>query len=370
MVVHLIKTPEYDLDDFQEVFNLLSLQKGDIKFELHDVDFSSSDFYFLRYSLYPYHNFEYDSDTQLVEFIEGYGFPLSWRELFSLCDYYREEWGVKESDFVVLLTMRKNALNWFTGYDSENRNVFVHCADWEKYTKAHHKFPVAYEIIAGILRSLMKAPLGVPNPYTHIEPLGCMNDFCGYKREIILKLRTADVCDACLTKMVDEGVALKTIQHALAIFEDIRTQLMMKQGFKTMTKPGKVTVDKRYNIKIDILGGIEIKQLTPLYKSLYVLYLKHPEGIALKELFEYRNEVVSIYEDITGKYGDDEAVKSINNMITSKHPDSKFSQIKSRINAILATQLGEPLASFYQIDGNRGESFKIDIPKDMIDIRF
>ena len=71
-------------------------------------------------------------------------------------------------------------------------------------------------------------------------------------------------------------------------------------------------------------------------------------------------------------YKDDEdhvaLERSINQIIDVS--GKYFSQKKSRINSFIQEQLGEPLASFYKIDGKPGEAFKINIEKNLIDIRF
>ena len=37
--------------------------------------------------------------------------------------------------------------------------------------------------------------------YVHEEAEGCVNDLCQSKKKIILKLRTADICDLCIKKI-------------------------------------------------------------------------------------------------------------------------------------------------------------------------
>lgn len=351
MVVHLIKTPEYNIEDFNQVFELLNSFGGVIKFKMAE----------------EYHNDQIQSISVASNKMD---FGIEWKDLFGFCDDFRVDMNIGAAEFVAVLTTRKNTEEWFSAFDSKKRNIFVHCAEWELYTKIHHKYPVAYEVVANVLQAAMKLSLDLPNPNIHEIPIGCMNDFCGDKRQVILKLRTADICEICLKKLVEEKVPFDVIQHGLSVFELIREQMMFKQGFKILSKPGKLIVSqddkKDYRICVELLGKkVEIKELTPLYKALYVFYLKHPEGVALKFLSDFNDELCLLYKEISGKRMTE--VKSIIHKL-SKSQKNLFSQNKNMINTKIKMTLGEPLSSFYLIDGAPREPFKINISQDLVEL--
>jgi hypothetical protein len=351
MVVHLIKTPEYELNDFNQVFDLLNSFSGAIKFKVAE-----------KYSIDLSHANSSVSSGQKLSVI--------WTDLFTCCERYRLENNVGAAEFVALLTTSNNTEEWFSAFDARQRNIFVHCAEWELYTKIHHKYPVAYDVVANVLQAAMKLSLDLPNPNIHELPIGCMNDFCDDKRQVILKLRTADICENCLKKLVEEKVPFDVIQHALGIFERIREQMMFKQGFKMLSQPGKLIIfqdeKKTYRICIELLGkNVEIKELTPLYKALYIFYLNHPEGVALKNLSDHRKELCQLYKEISGK-----KTTKVNSIIDklSKSQVNLFSQNKNIINTKIKMTLGEPLSSFYLIGGAPREPFKINLSQDLVDI--
>ena len=58
--------------------------------------------------------------------------------------------------------------------------------------------------------------------------------------------------------------------------------------------------DSKFNIKLPLYPQITIK-LNPLPKSLYILFLKHPEGILLKEINTHAEELKRIYCTISGR---------------------------------------------------------------------
>ena len=53
-------------------------------------------------------------------------------------------------------------------------------------------------------------------------------------------------------------------------------------------------VDASFNIFLPMNGNVEI-EMEPLPKSIYLLFLRHPEGILLKNISDYRAELENIY---------------------------------------------------------------------------
>ena len=368
MKIHLIRTPEYEYENAEEIFKILKSYNGPLKFELSDYKFNKKIFDFLRYELYPDHNFKFKSETEKINFINKRGYALSWKELFSLCDFYRKKRKVNENDYVVLLTYRKNSLNWFSHCD-ENLNVFIHTGDWEKhFLKVSHIFPSAYQIIENILQSLMEIDLEKEqSKYVHMESKGCINDFCQDKRQIILKLRTADICEDCMKRISKSGIDTDLINQIFQIMEGLRAQFLFKKDIKRLTGPYTLTVDDEYNILIPQLGNKKI-ELEPLFATLYILFLLNPEGIKLRDLYKFKHLLKGIYLKLNVNINEETAEIRIKDLINPI--SNSFSQKKIKINKKIQNQLGQSLSEFYQITGKRGEPFKINLPQNHIDIRF
>jgi len=117
-----------------------------------------------------------------------------------------------------------------------------------------------------------------------------------------------------------------------------------------------VRVDAEMNILIDQLD--QQIELYPLHKALYLLFLLHPEGIEYSRLFDYRDELRTIYLTISDREDLDEINRSIEDLIA---PDSKsLNQKVSRINKTIRTMLNIDLAPRYVIAGPRGGAHKIE----------
>ena len=365
MKVYLIKTPEYETENFREVSDLLSSFNGALEFIPSFYEFDKNEFYFLRYELFPHHNFEYPSNDTAIKFDPDRGNPLSWRELFSLCGFYREVFKIEDDSFVVLLTKRKNALNWFSATD-ESKNIFVHTAEWEQYTKVNSKYPIAYQVVENVMQSLMNIDItNVPNQYVH-EPLkGCMNDFCDNKTQIIIKLQTANICPDCIEKIKTEKVDAKILKQTKSIFNGIRNEFVFQEEEQS-AEPVSIIIDSKGKILLPEYK-LEIK-LTPLFKTLYLFFLSKPDGVTVSQLSDFKTELLSIYKKLRPGASKEDAEARINNL---SHPlGDGFNPTKTHINKTITELLKEPLADFYRISGTAGNPYKVKVPRNLIDIRY
>lgn len=355
MRIYLLKTPEFSEKEFQNVFDLLNTFEGPLKFFKINLNFDEEMFPFLISADNEKGNVKHKRET-----------ILSWGELFSLCGHYRHASEIAPSDFVVVLTDRKNELNWFSKFD-EKRNIFVHTSEWDSFTNANSKYPIAYQIVENIMQFLMKIDIFPShNPYIHIQPQGCMNDFCQNKQEVILKLQTANICETCVDKIRYENIDDRILQQVYKIFDGVRNELVYKNRRSEQNADIRlaITVTKQHEI---FIGNLEIR-LTPLRKTLYLFFLtnkiSNENGILFNHLSDYKTELLSIYRRIAVE-GDMEILKTRIYDLVSPLND-RFSQEKSRINALISEILGKNIAKNYMISGGRNEPSKINISTDLI----
>ena len=203
MTIHLLRSPEYDLRDFNEVLGLLTTHSKSIKFKGHSkVD--------IRYN-----------DASDVK---------HWNEFFEICQNYRTKKKISENDYVFLLTEYKNTEDYFGWTDELLGNYFIQTSDWNQYFSAevNKHFPISYEVVAWILRSLMYDTQEELLKNAHIRARGCVMDFCDEKEDIILNMRTGDVCNECLKRISDRGVNPVFLGNIFNTMENIRKGLMYR----------------------------------------------------------------------------------------------------------------------------------------------
>ena len=124
----------------------------------------------------------------------------------------------------------------------------------------------------------------------------------------------------------------------------------------------KLIISRNYRILI----GDECKDvhMEPLVKSVYLLFLKHPEGINFKDLPDYRQELADIYNKVRPLGLTDRALQSIED-VTNPMLNS-INEKCARIRRAFVSVLDKSIADHYIIKGPRGEAKKIDLLRELV----
>lgn len=126
-------------------------------------------------------------------------------------------------------------------------------------------------------------------------------------------------------------------------------------------------VDSQKRIYLPDFGNIEVK-MHALPKTVYLFFLQHPEGVRIKELYQYKKQLLEIYNTVTNKYENEEIKRAIDDLVDVKKPNINMQC--SRIRAAFRKIMDEHVARHYYIDGLNGEPKKIALPHNLIDIRY
>ena len=124
----------------------------------------------------------------------------------------------------------------------------------------------------------------------------------------------------------------------------------------------KLIISRNYRIFL----GDERKEvhLEPLVKSVYLLFLKHPEGINFKDMPDYREELARIYDRVRPWGLTDRAMQSIED-VTNPLLNS-INEKCARIRKVFASMLDRSIAEHYYIKGERGRVKKISLPRELV----
>ena len=133
--------------------------------------------------------------------------------------------------------------------------------------------------------------------------------------------------------------------------------------FENKTKPSRLIVTKDMRIILPDYNDMEIK-MEPLVKAVYLLFLKHPEGIIFKNLPDYREELMQIYVKMK-PYGMSERVMHSIEDVTNPCLNS-INEKCARIRGAFLSQFDDSIAKNYYIDGFRGEPKKVSLPHELI----
>jgi len=370
MKIHLIRSSEVDQELFTKVVNLLEAVPGPIQFGYDAaavINFNKDE---LFNNIIPdKDDFETTKGISL-EFNQQFSrtFPMekataTWKTLFEKSEKYRRLHSIPAYEFVILITDIPNKENWFASLDEGMPyNGFVHTDDWDHYIDCSNAFPISYEIIALMLQKYMFQDKSEMFSAVHNTPLGCINDMCVQKREVILKLRTADICRSCMERIKDK-IPTPVIHHALAIMESLRVKMLYAQNFRQESSPSRLLIDEQFRIFLQDYGNIEIK-LRPLEKALYILFLSHPEGIFLSSLSDFRQELYDIYTGISHMGTLREMQGRIDEMVNAL--SNSANEKIARIKRVFEEAIGNELAKHYYIRGNSGDVKKISLETNLI----
>ena len=117
-------------------------------------------------------------------------------------------------------------------------------------------------------------------------------------------------------------------------------------------------VTEDYKVVLAGEKSIEV-EMEPLVKSVYLLFLSHPEGIILKCLPDYRKELMSIYL-LLRPYGLTDRVRKSIVDVTNPTQNS-INEKCARIRKCFSSLLPNSVARYYAISGKRGKAKKIDL---------
>jgi hypothetical protein len=325
MKVYITSTPEFSFELVKEVVLLLNQTPGELEFLLGPP---------LTVPQLSLTN----SKLKLIKTIDS----LSFEEFFGLCDTYRTIKEIPIDAYVVIVTSIKNNMRWFSAF--KEKNIFIHGLEWEYYTKKDAKYGIAYEVVENIFQSQIGLNIFGVNkePHYHMESIGCINDMCMNKKDVMLKLRTADICDSCIDWAIEKKVNPLVLQHIKELIESLRKLFINSNRITSTVKPLVVHVDPKRSIKI----GDKKVGIVALQKVLFIFFLKNPQGVKTKLVCDHQDELFDLYKEIR-KSGVKERIERM--FDSEKWPDPSFNSHKSKLNKALVRILGAKLAEFYII---------------------
>ena len=189
-----------------------------------------------------------------------------------------------------------------------------------------------------------------------------------------------DVADWCF----DDGdadsfneCALHLKADDLRLVDEIRDRIneLRKRGYQLgllqdlieeQPTLSRLVIDKDFRIFLPDYNNVEIT-MSPLPKAVYLLFLKHPEGILFKHLHDYYSELLDIYKQISNRVVEKNILRSIQD-ITDPSKNS-INEKCTRIREAFLKQFDYVYAQHYFITGKRGEPKKITLPRELVDLQ-
>ena len=140
-------------------------------------------------------------------------------------------------------------------------------------------------------------------------------------------------------------------------------EYLLEQLIHPDNRLSRMVITNDYRIILPDYHDMEIK-MEPLTKAVYLIFLRHSEGIIFKYLPDYRKELAQIYSDLRPAGLTDKAIQSIED-VTNPLLNS-INEKCARIRGAFVGQFDDYMAKHYYIDGKRGEVKKISLPRDLV----
>ena len=385
--VHLLKSEEVDQAAYQEILHQLQSFSGPLEFvstldepvfdDDEGIEFDNEDEdgrdkthpipqeMLRRTFAYSIRNERYSEEAQYIEAPQRLT-RLKWEDIFDRCTLFREFNDISDLEFVILLTDKGNEYNWFAGPDPKGgRNGFVQTSGLGFYLPGFSRASIVYLITTHLLRHHMFSDIREMSEGVHQTSVGCMNDFCGNKAELILKLRTADLCSDCVKRLEDKQVDPLLATQAFEIMEAMRSEILFRDRYSLLKKPSRMTISgPNFTIRFPDLANIELK-LDKIEKTMYLFFLGKPEGVKLNMLDEHREELTELYLKVSPTSDRATATKRINERTDNAHTQ-KISETISKIRRKINDLLGDEMGEHYIIAGANGELKKIGVERSLV----
>ena len=157
---------------------------------------------------------------------------------------------------------------------------------------------------------------------------------------------------------------LLSAQELLGLLLHVRN-LLKKKGYGIRETPPSWTIaeytlyiTRDYHIFLDSLGLKEVP-LQPLLKTVFILFLRHPEGIRIKDKSNFEDELMEIYERICPFLNPEVRARRIRRLTDPS--DNSFSEKLSNLNKAIDRLLGADSSAPYRVSGANGQPRRIPL---------
>ena len=106
-------------------------------------------------------------------------------------------------------------------------------------------------------------------------------------------------------------------------------------------------------------------KLHPIEKTLFFLYLLHPEGIAFKDLIDYKAEIYHIYGHLSNQSDPAKVAAAVERLF--ELDSNAINEHRSRLKSAFEREFDSALANRYYITGKKGEIMNITLPRELVD---
>ena len=252
---------------------------------------------------------------------------------------------------LVVLTTQGNAQNFFAF--GETGRYVVDVSGWTDLLGERNlnlRLPVAHQIASCLLLDAVFGSMTAAAEAAHHLPRGCQLDLCLDKREVALKMRTADTCPSCMdlfAKAIDSRRLSALLLHDMfRVLDAVRSQLLHRerQAIARAASPIEIRGPRRQLWFTDHQAEL---RLPPQEHVLYLLYLWHRDQgpLAFEDIGSHLDLLVKWDGEIAGNRHPTEVRRAFQALVDPR--ESRLSEKFSKVRRRLAELVGPEAAAMY-----------------------
>lgn len=127
--------------------------------------------------------------------------------------------------------------------------------------------------------------------------------------------------------------------------------------------PERIRVTSDMRVFLPDRGNAELK-MRPLVRSVFILFLRHPEGIVLKRLSAHREELEDIYSIATRRGDPASVTRSIDRLVSVF--DNNINVSRTMLKNTLKQFFTDEVLPNYTINGRAGEPMAIPLDRTLV----
>ena len=163
-----------------------------------------------------------------------------------------------------------------------------------------------------------------------------------------------------IEKLIDELKSVKESSlRSLGLTEDTLRFILGR----TAPKLSRMRITRHAKIILEDYAGREIK-MDDKTKALYFLFLRHEEGIAIKDLPMHVDELMDLYQSLSGRDDPKAMRQTIENLADPFQNNANISL--SRIKKAFCEAFSPTLAAKYFVEGERGGVRRIALDRSLV----
>jgi hypothetical protein len=126
----------------------------------------------------------------------------------------------------------------------------------------------------------------------------------------------------------------------------------------------RIRISRDYRITLPDRFDLEIR-LRPLVKTVFLLFLRHPEGIRFTDLRDYRNELMDLYMGVTRRGDPEQVAESVDRLIDPR--DNSIHEKASNLAAALSRYFPPDRLHAYTLTGKAGTPKRIRLDRNLVE---